>query len=355
MTIASTSNSPTNVTTNIPTNATSTDTTTASGSRTPTPTTTQPQPPTLDAAHLARAREVRRDFLVAIEEHRPALFAYCRRLATNVWDAEDLVQETLAKAFARAAETHVEIANPAGWLIRIATNTYIDQTRRAQAVPMGDRDVAAAPTADPGEVRDALKELVTVLPPQERAVLVLKDVFDYPLADIASMVGTTTGAVKSALHRGRTKLSETAPPSRATRPAPDRAVLAAAADAFTSYDMDRLVALFLDDGVMHIVGMVHETGGQQMREGSFEHTFDARARRPLPRRGARLRRRATRRDLLADARRSRAQRALRGLALYDDRRPAGRVCPTTSSHPRWSPRWPRRGRRPDGLHGYRYR
>ena len=91
-----------------------------------------PKPAPLDADQLKQARLARREFLVAVEQHRPALYAYCRRLTGNVWDAEDLVQETLAKAFARAAETHVAIDNPPAWLARIATNTYIDQTRRAQ-------------------------------------------------------------------------------------------------------------------------------------------------------------------------------------------------------------------------------
>jgi RNA polymerase sigma-70 factor (ECF subfamily) len=50
--------------------------------------------------------------------------------------------------------------------------------------------------------------------------------------------------------------------------------MTAAAEAFTAYDIDRLVSLFLDDGVMHIVGAVYETGGEQMREGSLEHTFN---------------------------------------------------------------------------------
>ena len=93
-------------------------------------------------------------------------------------------------------------------------------------------------------------------------------------ADIASMVGTTTGAVKSALHRGRAKTVARPAAELPTRRPPDRAVLAAAADAFTAYDVERLVSLFLDDGVMYIVGMVHETGGRQMREGSLEHTFN---------------------------------------------------------------------------------
>jgi RNA polymerase sigma-70 factor (ECF subfamily) len=208
---------------------------------------------------------------VAVEGHRPVLYGYCRRLTGNVWDAEDLVQETLARGFARAAETHFDIRNPEAWLVRIATNAYIDQSRRTRPEPWGDRDLPAAPTADTVEVRDAIEEMITVLPPQERAAVVLKDVFDFPLADIASIVGTTTGAVKSALHRGRDKLGSPAGPGREK---PSRAVLDAAAEAFTAYDIDRLVSLFLDDGVMHIVGAVHETGGPQMRDGSFEHTFN---------------------------------------------------------------------------------
>ena len=182
------------------------------------------------------------------------------------------MQETLARGFARAAETHFDIRNPEAWLVRVATNAYIDQTRRARPEPWGERDLPApTSTTDTAEVRDAIEEMITVLPPQERAAVVLKDVFDFPLADIASMVGTTTGAVKSALHRGRGKLGS---PAATQRDKPSRAVLDAAAEAFTAYDVDRLVSLFLDDGVMHIVGAVHETGGQQMREGSFEHTFN---------------------------------------------------------------------------------
>ena len=188
-----------------------------------------------------------------------------------MWDAEDLVQEALALGFARAAETHVAIDSPRAWLMRIATNAYVDQARRVRPEPLGDRDVAAAATPDAAEVNDAIEELVTVLPSQERAAVVLKDVFDYSLAEIAATLGTTTGAVKSALHRGRGKLAD---PSPVRRAAPDRAVLTAAAEAFSAYDVERLVRLFLDSGVMHIVGAVHETGRRQMREGSFAHTFN---------------------------------------------------------------------------------
>lgn len=224
---------------------------------------------------LLEARRVRREFLVTMEPHRPQLFAYCRRLCGNVWDAEDLVQEALAKAFARAAEEHNPVRNPLGWLIRVATNAYIDGARRARPALGVEVEHAAPAAADPVEVSDALAELFTLLPPQERAAVVLKDVFDYPLAEIASMVGSSVGAVKSALHRGRTTLAADDREERAMRrPTPDPAVLKAAAEAFTAYDVDALLAVVAADGVMDLVGMVYETGPEQIRNGTLHHTFD---------------------------------------------------------------------------------
>ena len=68
------------------------------------------------------------DMLVPL---RPGLYAYCRRLTVNIWDAEDLVQDTLARAFARWGVTYPEITNAKAYLIRIATNVWIDGLRRA--------------------------------------------------------------------------------------------------------------------------------------------------------------------------------------------------------------------------------
>lgn len=228
----------------------------------------------LDADLLAGVRDARRAFLRNVEPHRPDLYRYCRRLTGNAWDAEDLVQDTLAKAFARAAQSHAGVDNVAAWLVRVATNAYIDGVRRAAPLLTDDLDRPAAEQADPAEVSDALRELMTVLPPQERAAVVLKDVFDLPLAEIASLVGTSVGAVKSALHRGRGTLADpTRRSGRAARPAPDRAVLAAVAEAFTAYDVEAVTALLREDSVLEIVGMVYETGPDQMRDGSLHHTF----------------------------------------------------------------------------------
>jgi RNA polymerase sigma-70 factor (ECF subfamily) len=229
----------------------------------------------VDPELLLDVRRVRREFLRTVEPVRPRLFAYCRRLTANVWDAEDLVQETLAKAFARAAEAHAGVDNIEAWLIRVATNTYIDTIRRATPLLADDLDRPAPDQPDPVEVNDALKELMTVLPAQERATIVLKDVFGLPLAEIASLVGSSVGGVKAALHRGRAALgSGEERARRANRPSPDPAVLREVAAAFSAYDIDALVKLLREDSVMNLVGMVYETGPDEMRNGSFHHTFD---------------------------------------------------------------------------------
>jgi RNA polymerase sigma-70 factor (ECF subfamily) len=215
--------------------------------------------------------EARRRFLDQIAPLRPDLHRYCRRLTGDVWDAEDLLQETLTRAFTAAAQAHQPIDKPIAWLLRIATNTYIDWTRKPSPTPAPVPDTAAAPVpADPVEVRDALAEVATLLPPQERAALVLKDVFDLPLAEIASLAGTSVGAVKAALHRGRGRLAGSSSPYR---PKPDRKVVDALADAFTAYDLDQLARLLLADGVVEVVGAVREVGREQARSGSLRHTL----------------------------------------------------------------------------------
>src|SRR5499425_3769187 len=69
-------------------------------------------------------------YVDALVPLRPALHAYCRRLAGNVWDAEDLVQDTLLRAFGRWGVTYPPIRDPRAYLLRTATNVWIDTIRR---------------------------------------------------------------------------------------------------------------------------------------------------------------------------------------------------------------------------------
>jgi RNA polymerase sigma-70 factor (ECF subfamily) len=230
----------------------------------------------LDEDLLTAVRGAQRAFFARIDPVRPELYRYCRRLTGSVWDAEDLLQEALTRAFARAADSHQRVERVLPWLVRIATNAYLDGWRRPAPVPVEPADSPAPAGADPMEVRDALGEVTTLLPPQERAAVLLKDVFDLPLAEIAATLGTSVGAVKAALHRGRDRLTASGPDRQqalARRAAPDRAVLDALAEAFTAYDIDRLTALLLADATSEVVGLVYEVGAATIRRGSLHHTL----------------------------------------------------------------------------------
>ncbi|HET8936374.1 MAG TPA: RNA polymerase sigma factor [Polyangiales bacterium] len=223
--------------------------------------TTQPDPnPTLSAA-VAQAL---RGFLESYEPLRPVLYRYCRYLSRSPWDAEDLVQDTLARAFASLGALHEPPQDPRAWLFRVASNLWIDQTRRRSVRP----GLLAAEAPDVGEVapgrevREAAGTLLAQLSPQERAAVVLKDAFELELDDIAQIFSTTVAAVKAALHRGRGKLKEP-DPEVARTPLP--AALDEFCAAFNARDLDRLTALLLDHATVEVVGAATVYGQKSAR------------------------------------------------------------------------------------------
>jgi RNA polymerase sigma-70 factor (ECF subfamily) len=190
---------------------------------------------------------------------RPALHGYCRRLAGNLWDAEDLVQDTLLRAFGQWGVTAPPIRNPRAYLLRTATNVWIDTLRRREREahdPTTDPDETRAPGVDPAamsDVRTAGSRLLQRLSPQERAAIMLKEVFDMTLEEIAELLATTTGAVKAALHRGRDRLR--APEGAAShRPLPSPELLDHFIERCNAKDVDGLVALMLDGASAENVG-----------------------------------------------------------------------------------------------------
>ncbi|MBI1817010.1 MAG: RNA polymerase sigma factor [Deltaproteobacteria bacterium] len=197
------------------------------------------------------------DMLVPL---RPALHGYCRRLTGDVWDAEDLVQDTLLRAFGQWGVTSPEIRDPRAYLLRTATNVWIDTLRRRKTearAPDANPEDIAAPGANPemsSDVRDAGSRLLQRLPPQERAAVVLKEVFDMSLDQIAALLATTTGAVKAALHRGRDRLREHESAAAARRPAPSPELLDRFIERYNAKDVKGLVALMLEGGSTENVG-----------------------------------------------------------------------------------------------------
>ncbi|HSB12337.1 MAG TPA: sigma-70 family RNA polymerase sigma factor [Blastocatellia bacterium] len=214
------------------------------------------------------AEEVRHTwhrFLQRTEPHRPDLHRFCRSLTGSVWDAEDLVQDTLLRAFAKLGEFSNPIDNPKAYLFRIASNLWIDRFRRGEPVVLDQRAMGSPEQTT--AVRDAAKQLMQLLPPRERAAVVLKDVFDFRLDEIATILQTTVGAIKAALHRGRDKLA--APLSHRSSAGPSEALLDQFVEAFNARDLDRLAALLQEDAVAETVGMGTSHGREPIRNSSF--------------------------------------------------------------------------------------
>jgi RNA polymerase sigma-70 factor (ECF subfamily) len=205
-------------------------------------------------------------FLDIYEPLRPELYRYCRYLTRSPWDAEDLVQDALARAFVTLGCMAQGVASPRAWLFRVASNLWIDRVRRTREVP--GEVPEAAEHREPRATREAGGTLIARLSPQERAAVVLRDAFDLTLEEIAAALTTSVGAVKAALHRGRGKLVAPSDPERDER-APTPAVLDAFCAAFNARDLDGLAALLLDTSSAEIVGINTEYGPEAAKKGSF--------------------------------------------------------------------------------------
>ncbi|HEU4389373.1 MAG TPA: sigma-70 family RNA polymerase sigma factor [Blastocatellia bacterium] len=218
-------------------------------------------------------------FLQRTESLRPDLHRFCRALTGSVWDAEDLVQDTLLRSFAKLGEFQNRIDNPRAYLFRIASNLWIDHFRRADPHRLqvsAAESISDLPDPDRGnvqsaEVRDAASQILQILPPQERAAVILKDVFEFRAEEIAEMLGTTAGAIKSALHRGREKLA--APrPSRPAAP-PSTALLDRFVDAFNARDVERLAALLREDATAEVISVGTSRGRNRIRDSEIYYSL----------------------------------------------------------------------------------
>jgi RNA polymerase sigma-70 factor (ECF subfamily) len=185
-------------------------------------------------------------FTDLVTGYQPELRAHCYRMLGSLADAEDQVQETLWRAWDRRA-TYAGRAPVRAWLYRIATNACLDLLRRQprRGLPVSRQPAAdpagpippsinepiwlepypaevPGPAADEPETKYAQKESVHLafltalhlLPPRQRAVLLLADVLDWPTAEIAEALDQTVPSVKSALHRARATLTQHYPAER---------------------------------------------------------------------------------------------------------------------------------------------
>src|SRR6476660_3572508 len=199
-------------------------------------------------------------FLETITHLRPSLHRYCARMTGSVMDGEDLVQESLFQAY-RKLETFDDARPLAPWLFRIAHNRCIDFLRRRGIREHAEAEAAIAeadstPPVEPvgPAVGKAVEHLVLMLPPKERACVLLKDVFDYSLEEIAELVDSTVGGVKAALNRARTKLAESSPQANSARNAsPElKQIMQLYVDRFNRRDWDGVRELTSADARLNV-------------------------------------------------------------------------------------------------------
>src|SRR5450432_3564761 len=151
----------------------------------------------------------REQFLAMVAGVRPELHRYCARLTGSVFDGEDIVQDTLAKAFYALSQSP-ELPNLRPWLFRVAHNAALDFLKshgKKHTEPSADIEELAVfeDKPDPAVVRAALARFLT-LPVTQRSAVILKDVLGHSLEETADTMGTTVMAVKAALVRGRANL-----------------------------------------------------------------------------------------------------------------------------------------------------
>jgi RNA polymerase sigma-70 factor, ECF subfamily len=191
----------------------------------------------------------------------------------SVIDGEDVVQDTLLKAFA-AGPSLVEIRHVKAWVFRLAHNQAIDRWRsyeqrtRASLEAMGDPpdESALGSPADEALAREqALRAALSrflELAPLQRSCVILKDVLDHSLEEIAELLATTVPAVQAALHRGRQRIAELRrdPPEPPAPTPPVSLTLTRYAALFNAHDWDALRALLADDVRLDLVARFKRQG-----------------------------------------------------------------------------------------------
>jgi RNA polymerase sigma-70 factor, ECF subfamily len=229
------------------------------------------------------------DLAEASAAHRGELLAHCYRMLGSLHDAEDLVQETMLRAWRFAGGYDASRGSVRTWLFRIATNaclSYLEgRQRRVLPVDLSGPshlpDVAKieerleipwlepfpdalVPSGDPSAVVEARESIrlafiaaLQHLPPRQRAVLILRDVLAMPATEVASLLEVTVASVNSALQRARAQLAAASPSADGAglvQPSDDasRDLLERYMAAFTAMDVEALKGTLREDALLQM-------------------------------------------------------------------------------------------------------
>jgi RNA polymerase sigma-70 factor (ECF subfamily) len=239
------------------------------------------------------------DFDDLVRRYRRELHVYCYRMLGSFDEAEDHVQEVFLRAW-RSRDRFEGRSSPRTWLYRVATNACLDtlrrDARRAVPAPAGapggqGPSVAAMPwvqpypdslldemaAGQPGPESVAVSRetisltflaAIQLLPPRQRAVLILRDVASWPAAEVAGLLDMTVAAVNSALQRGRATLRDRWPAGRldwapaAEADSGQRLLLQRYIAAHEQADPEALIEMLRDDVRLAISPQVGEWNGR---------------------------------------------------------------------------------------------
>jgi RNA polymerase sigma-70 factor (ECF subfamily) len=252
---------------------------------------------------------VSEDFENQTVPFRRELLAHCYQMLGSVHDAEDLVQETLLRAWRAYDRFDGRRASMRTWLYRIATNACLTalESRGRRPLPSGLGGPGGDPkapmvqrpevawvepipdallgtrSADPaavilarGQLRLALIAALQLLPARQRAILIMREVLEWPAAEVAAALDTTPAAVNSGLQRARARLGELGigedqvgePAAADQRALVDRYVAA-----FVDADLATLAGLLTEDVVLEMPPVVNWYRGRENYVRFMAHVF----------------------------------------------------------------------------------
>jgi RNA polymerase sigma-70 factor, ECF subfamily len=249
------------------------------------------------------------DFERRTNPFRRELLVHCYRMLGSVHDAEDLLQETMLRAWRARERFDAGRASLRTWLYRIATNACLSalESRSRRPLPSGmvsptddpeapmiprqevpwlqpfpdamlgaEREDPATALATRGSLRLAFVAAMQYLPPRQRAVLILRDVLDWSAAEVAGALDTTPAAVNSALQRARARLEEVGvDEDQIDEPSdPDRrALIDRYVTAFEKADVVALERLLTDDAVLEMPPVLNWFVGREAYGRFIAHLF----------------------------------------------------------------------------------
>jgi RNA polymerase sigma-70 factor (ECF subfamily) len=245
-----------------------------------------PDRPASEALLAAGSASDEESFRLLTESFQREIHLHCYRMLGSVQDAEDALQETLLRAWRHRATFEARSAYRA-WLYRIATNVCLTAATRRRIEPApgpGQTDVVGppgieqiryltpypdewldqleSPEANPAAQYDARESVqlaflaaIQLLPPRQRAVLILRDVLGWSAAEAADLLESTTASVNSALQRARSTLDRWRSAGQLRTPAAppndvEQSLVRRYLDAWEAVDLDRLVSLLRADAVV---------------------------------------------------------------------------------------------------------